>query len=520
MHSSQYLNILMTVDSAAQFLTMKDFADGLKRVSDETSFVMYFTGSYELMDKHAEASKKSGFHVFLPQSFKADNAGLPLDHTGTLKYKLLVKYSLFLDDLAVSVEGTFIKPCLRFTRKIINKLEKVILLLDVTGGYKKLKGIWEDIFKYEILCFRTAKKFANEISHFEKIIEDLGINIVVTPKDSIFYMNKTIVAASKNKNIPSVLLPFDEASTSQLFDDRASDERHLVVNVKDKLLFKKYPQWFFKKKDKIVCIIDKWDIPAFEKYGFRPHDPWVYNSSLSDVILLDSEQRRDKYLENGFNFEQLKVCGWPYQDKLYQSEDAKAELRSKINKKYGFDDQLPLFLLSLPPDKFKQYGHRTPYKNYEELIAEWAGVFLENKKINCLITLHPNTKAETVKKILGDGKNIIDARTYEIMPICDVYVVDCSSTSLWAISLGKLVIDFDIYKFDFKYHSDKKGITHVFSKSQAKKATDTYLSNGYEAVSKDLIAKSKLNKYGIIDGLASERIFKELIKLIDTKKQA
>lgn len=517
MQKEKNLKILAAVDNAPQFQLILEVLLAVKSRTPSFSGVILFQGDYLERKKHIAQLKNVGIKFYFSNEIIYKDLWKDLRVVGAYgEYKwyvrLYFKYCLFIDFVAERIHNRMIK---KFFRILLEGTGNIIKNFYI-GSRNFVRASYFYIMRpfslsredYEYVRNRASgvTDFGKILKKHEEVLETFAVDLVLLPKDSVFYTNKFLVSAARRQKISTVLLPYDDASTEQLVDDRAGDHRHLVKIKKGLEDAKAYPKWYIQKDDDLICLIEPHMVKAHEQFSLTPAAPWVYNSSKCDFVVFDSQERANRHVKSGAENNKTLVLGWPYQDAVFMPSDEIKKERIRVEKEFGFDSDKPLFLLALPPDKFPILKKVGDYKTYYELVVRWAGIFINDNRFNCVITLHPSANYSKIRDILGKNVNLVKARTHEMLPLCDVFVVDCSSTSKWALAMGKLVIDYDIYKFNFLYHSKAKGILHVREGWEVEQVLDNYCSGKYSSLCKLIKRKDNAERWGVIDGKATERL--------------
>ena len=229
MQKEKNLKILAALDNAPQFQLILEVLLAVKSRSSSFSGIILFQGDYPERKKHIAQLKENGIKFYFSDDIIYK--GLQVHSSGDYKWyiRLYFKYCLFIDFAAERIHNRKIKKRFR-------------ILLEGTGNI--IKNFWiycrKYIFDSKIYRMLVSNRdyirgraagvadFEKFLKKHEEVLATFAVDLVLLPKDSAFYTNKFLVSAARKQKISSVLLPYDDASTEQLVDDRVGDHRHIV----------------------------------------------------------------------------------------------------------------------------------------------------------------------------------------------------------------------------------------------------------------------------------------------------
>ncbi len=374
--------------------------------------------------------------------------------------------------------------------RLIPWLFRYKIKLNLRNGYKKLKEtirskyptIYKLLRKYIFIIqsfwyefawvsdyYFNAKKMS-EVSRLTKLLESAdkliasqAPDVLILAKDSAYYSTTVFVQAARRLGVPSVVIPYDRADTETLAKDRLGHPDHVIRSRASRKVSAKFPAWVYTHEKQSLLLATPAMVVALEELGLAPQNPWGYNNSLCDKILLETEDDRRSLLMSGATPHQLEVVGAPYMDFLDELLSKRNWIRAKLCNDFGFNPEKPFVVASVSPNKISQRGDDCEFKSYHTLIERWSTALVRCLDCNLIYSLHPLTKHNEVRFIEDKGGKILNLPLEELIAASDLYVVDSSSTTRWALYAGVNVIDYDFYRYNLGFNSRLDGVNHITS---------------------------------------------------------
>jgi hypothetical protein len=144
------------------------------------------------------------------------------------------------------------------------------------------------------------------LDHHEVLI-DRNINLLVLAKDCAYYQTGFWVKAARQIGVGTILVPFDDADTQALAEHRSGHKDHLIGSDYARAVADKYPEWVIKWAGEDLILLQPELVEARARLGLTPANPWAYNSTLCDKVLVESAAKRQKMLAEGAPAEQVIV---------------------------------------------------------------------------------------------------------------------------------------------------------------------------------------------------------------------
>lgn len=351
----------------------------------------------------------------------------------------------------------------------------------------------------------------NELaSNISSILDQKQIGLIVLSEDNIGYFTNVIIESGKRVGIPSVILPYTICNASEaaecFYSVKALSAKSTLIH---RYIAKKYPHWVYKHRNRSIFRLHPATIYAMEKSGFPCKQPWQLNSERSTTIAVENERMHTYYLNEGLDESRLVLTGAIYDDVLAAYSVNADQKKKRLIEELGLIENQPILLCALPPDQFPR---DCEFSNYPDLIKFWMESLAAIQGWNVLIRPHPRQTASEIAALENFGLKVTTADTASLVPLCDLYLASVSATIRWAIACGKPVINYDVYRMNYK---DYAGVGGVLTKDNR----DSYLSalqkmtgdqDFFAEIQKLQIESSQ--SWGKLDGRSSERI----IQLFDT----
>jgi hypothetical protein len=175
-------------------------------------------------------------------------------------------------------------------------------------------------------------------------------------------------------------------------------------------------------------------------------------------------------------------------------------------KQLGLNEDKLLLLASVTPNKVAERSIPIDFSDYRKMLEYWISCLTRGGRFNVILCLHPSVDQKEVAFLESYGTHIIRQDTAALVPLCDVYVVDCSATSRWALAAGKLVLDYDLYRYNLAFHSKLPGIIHILEKSEFESTLDQLAAGQLDSLRAEVRANAQNHLFGQLDGLAAQRI--------------
>ncbi len=355
--------------------------------------------------------------------------------------------------------------------------------------------------------FRYCDEFYHRLTHYYcKLMELLPrldpVSVVLPDDRSLGYgFLPAIIKASADMSIRRIVLPVSYAADKRNLT-RAPSRKDLVIK-KGAVLFLKYPDNIAEDNSGTrFSFYPPITTEVLFRFGALPGNPWVMGGGGSDMVLVDGEEMKSRYIGFGCSPDKLTITGHPAHDQLFSMLGDRGKIRDEIRKKYGTDKE-KLTILSLP--QMGEIG-KLPWDQHWKEIRFLCETFSEGAG-DTLISLHPKMNEKQYRFIEAEyGIPVANEPLREILPAADYFAASFSSTVEWAVLCGIPTIVFDFYNRNYDMYNDFKGVV-VTSDRQGFPALLNRVQ-GDPAFSEQL-KQSNLEKAAMLspfDGMCTKRI--------------
>lgn len=254
---------------------------------------------------------------------------------------------------------------------------------------------------------------------------------------------------------------------------------------------------------------------AREWLGIAPPLPWILHSGYSDALAVESEAVREYCIAEGLLPEKIKVTGSSTHDIISATILKSAGKRLELCADLSLTDDRPMILSALPPDSLDMDRPQCDFKKYDDLVEFWCRSLTAIKTYNIVICLHPSVTEQEMKHIERFGVKITKDPTYQLIPLCDIYVASISSTIQWAIACGKPVVNYDVYRYRYADYVNVDGVISIEDKSDFVNTLQRLTSDANYCA--EIAARQSVHasRWGRLDGRAGDRLTQLFDDLID-----
>lgn len=200
-------------------------------------------------------------------------------------------------------------------------------------------------------------------------------------------------------------------------------------------------------------------------------------------------------------------------------------LKSSITKKielcdeFGLVSNKMLIVSALPADSFHAVRGQVDFNNYSKLVEFWVKTLASLPNCNIIIRLHPRLVYEEMKYIEQWGVKICQWDTARLIPLCDLFVASVSATIRWAITCGKPVINYDVYRFRYSDYNTVDGVIRIEEQNEFKEMlSQLVIDKSYYS---KMVQRQKkcMNEWGDLDGKAGSNILQVIENLTMSKSK-
>lgn len=356
---------------------------------------------------------------------------------------------------------------------------------------------------------------SRQMRFIRRLIHEQGISLVVLPADNR-YDQAAIVKAAHDEKVPVVVMPQFMASALEWAEFVLEKREYNVRSWTNRFACSLFPRWGCIHKGRRLIALPASQVLAREWLGIAPPLPWILHSGHTDALAVESEAVRDYCIAEGLPPEKIKVTGSSTHDNISEMRSQAAKKRQELYKDLSLPDGRPMILSALPPNTLYMGRPECEFKNYKDLVEFWCRSLAAIKAYNAVICLHPSVTVREMKYIEKLGVKIAKEPTYQLIPLCDIFVASISATIQWAIACSKPVVNYDVYRYRYTDYAHVDGVVRVEEKSDFVNVLQRL--TGDASYYAEMAARQSVHahRWGRLDGKAGDRLmqlFDDLIGL-------
>lgn len=335
-----------------------------------------------------------------------------------------------------------------------------------------------------------------------KLLSDLNPKIIIVAEDGIT-SNFILLNAAKKMKIPILDCPFAFGSQKDLESSlEIKKQQNCLIQLQgefSKIISKKYSHWVKKGAFSGCLMFPPEYIVALEKTGITIPNPWIIHGGVADKIAVESEKMYRHYIEESVSQAKLELVGSPYCDIMFDVLKADRELYYAYVNAREIKAGRRTILACWPPSFDDERGDGTEFANYEAMALDVLGFLAGLQGVEVIVSLHPAASKEMKTFLMSNGFDVSDAHVLELIPRCDIYFSCFSSTIRYAIACGKIVINYDMYQFNFCDYQNEAAVFTRNSFSEMKEVLSMLLDdNQYRRYAN--LQSHAAKQWGILDG--------------------
>jgi len=350
------------------------------------------------------------------------------------------------------------------------------------------------------IAYRNCRR---QVLQAGEILDRTRPALMVMPEDNVEFNTAAMIKLGRERSIPTVIIPYTLANAREPAEVYWNNPAHRNSRLSNLLLGFFCPQWLYLHRGRKLVRLPAERALMQQYYGLAPAKPWLFNSSNATVIAVESDAVFDYYTRAGLPGEQFRVTGSLRLDELARQVRDPVRQRQQLMQELNLEDNGPLVLCALPPDQRPDRRPSCEFRSYPELVAFWARSLGGLRHCTIMVNLHPRLPYDEYRYIEQWGVRIVPGDIARLIPLCDVYVASVSATIALAIACGKVVINYDVYRFAY---DDFAGVEQVLT-MDSKEGFLEALQRCTRPGSSQPIEKAS-RSWGVLDGKAGVRLLK------------
>jgi len=347
------------------------------------------------------------------------------------------------------------------------------------------------------------------------LIRSHEIDILILAGDIVHYDTSVFIKAAHSCNICTVIIPGWVSGPHEHWDVFKCNPEHQWSKFSNRVYSFFFPKWIYEEQGiRLVRLPAELALPR-ELLRLAPPKPWVVHSGYWDLMLVESEYARDYCIRDGFNPEKIIVTGSAAQDKMAEILDKFLDNKVELSTELKINADLPIILVGLNEIDFNMHGDMLDllFRNNLEYTEFLIKTLVSIPRHSILISLHPSMVYEKHKYIEKWGAKIVHKKTFESMPLCDIYIANISSTINWAIACGKPVIIYDVMCSRSTDWDMAKGVFRIESKAEFNQILTKLTKDQKFFMDACTNQAESAHYFGVLDGKAGERMMNVLNNL-------
>jgi hypothetical protein len=317
-----------------------------------------------------------------------------------------------------------------------------------------------------------------------------------------------LLAEARKRNIPSAILPYEYSTKESIFKSLSpTSEIRKVRGVLEWTVSMLFPSWVEDFSGEKYLRLSPAQILYREITGLSIPRPWTVHGGHASLLLAESDFMKNHYLREGVPHDKIRKTGSLVHDELAKIKISRTDFRKKTKS----HPEMMRVAVSLPPSYFPSLNKAVEFPTYSDLIIAWVKVMSGQKGITVTYQAHPHTNSSDLE-IICELVELSDEPIVEIISDCDLLITSYSSIIRMALVLGKPVINFDVYGFDFPDYKNVTGVTEI----SRMKDLDKSISEILEAATYPQLTKvlsERAGEWGWLDGNSWPRVQSSLEQL-------
>lgn len=428
--------------------------------------------------------------------------------------------------------------CFHESSEILRNLEVTCLcfeeLIDAVSSqqiHKQDRPNWMRPFRWSTLLaallipFLRSPNFVNihrnilwkKSLALKQIVRENKIVAIVCSEDGI--SGELVVGAvARTLKLPVIDIPFGNGRRLDI--ENALDQKRIAGDLVYPSGFELIslrliaPKWLKKGVFEGAVIFPPKLIIVMESMGITLRTPWTIHGGNSDILCAEDKSSLDEYIDEGIPPQRLRLTGTPYKDIMFHAAQSDTLVGAAFCKPKKIDKSQTRILLSWPASYHETYPGSNQFSSYEQMAKAVFSFLLGLTNVRLEVSIHPGCPEETAAMLKGLGVEVSDDYLIEMIPRNDIFISYFSSATRWALSIGKIVLNYDAYKIDLPNYQDQPGFLTFQSFEDFCEAITEMMEK--TDVYRDLAAQqlAYLDSEALPDGGDTARIFEQIERVI------
>ncbi len=351
-------------------------------------------------------------------------------------------------------------------------------------------------------------QLAREQECLARFFADHHPDLIVLPEQNAGYQHDILIAWARCTGTPILVLPYTMAGRQEWAAHFKKWPGRHVKGMLRRLLARAFPGWVYTFEGRRLILPLPW-LFSSEFLRCAPSLPWVTNSGPDGVVAVDNLFMKEFYEHEGVDTSGWQIVGSLAEDRLFFARQHRDVARKEIARRLDLDPALPFILIALPPDQFdtglREVVEFSDYRALVDFMIAATAAAAEGR-FNVVVNLHPRTRKEDVAFIQDDMARIADGPIETLLPAAHLYISVASATIRWAIACEVPVINYDVYRYDYRDYHGLKGVVDVKTREQFKQQVASVL---HDKIHRDRLVQAQAEdaaRLFRLDGKSEQRI--------------
>lgn len=370
------------------------------------------------------------------------------------------------------------------------------------------------------ISFFKVKIKKRQINYLCGLIRLKSIQVIALTETCPTYDAPAYAAAAKRTGIKLITNVGSRDNPNSYAETYKTDRGLTQRSCGNVLIGLLLPKWVYAYEGKRILRARISEIVAQEILGIASPQPWNTIGSLEDRVFVENELDKVFYEKYGVKGSRISVTGSGRQDILTGFNLRAEVIKKEVCGELGFDSSRGIILCALPQTHWISGRPEAEYQSHPEMIAAWVDALMAQSEFNVIITLHPSMPADKFKYIENARLKISRRSSFELIGICSLFVAGPSTITSLAISAGKPIVNYDVYRYTetamyWLRFAEAEGVVTVLSHNDFADAVYKFATDVKYLAEMTRRQERCAKQWGILDGRAAERIVLEMDKLLD-----
>lgn len=319
-----------------------------------------------------------------------------------------------------------------------------------------------------------------------------------------------LVNTAKARGITVGIFPYSICDATEAAETFYDSRNHQVYGIWNRIAAQLWPRWVYTYKSRRLLRLPGAKVISQEILCNAAPVPWLPNSSRADFICAESVAAKSYMQRAGLPTNQIALVGSPCDKLLAAARRERSVRRSELFSRFGWDESAPLVLCAFPPNQLPIRERNCEFDNFSKLVEFWMNTLKGLQGCFVGICPHPRMDVTELKPFESPNLKILSDTVLELIPLCECYVASASATIRWSIACGIPVINYDVYRYEYKDFSSAKGVLTTTSKGDFSDALIKIVKGGdFRAKMTDAQAEAAV-EWGMLDEGFDDRLLQLL----------